>query len=159
MKHDPLTIFSNAKFETRLAILIDYQSLISNISQDFGVRLLSESEIRQFHQHGPAGLEGQKPSFQISQKATPQKQMNPFLSIYLVNMLTVDMNRRGHKPKALPVSEEKFQFLFGATLQFHNRVYPITVTICTFKAFPTLIFGYFSVFFISGECSQSKRLS
>lgn len=138
LKHDPLTIISNAKFDVKLALLVDYHLLSSAITTSatnssksllleplVDVRLLKEEEIGTVLCEGLQAMLQAKPSFNIINKAEPTYSLEDTvgscggqrLTISITCMLKVDINRRGHNPKALPVAEEKFKFLFFTSLE------------------------------------------
>lgn len=88
------------------------------------VRLLKEEEIGTVLCEGLQAMLQAKPSFNIINKAEPTYSLEDVgscggqrLTISITCMLKVDINRRGHNPKALPVAEEKFKFLFFTTLE------------------------------------------
>lgn len=71
----------------------------------------------------------QRPSFNIITKSEPIYEVeNERLTISIVCMLKVDINRRGHNPKALPVAEEKFKFMFFTKLYIMEREYLLHVS-------------------------------
>lgn len=71
----------------------------------------------------------EKPSFNILNKAEPMYSVESGrLVISISCMLKVDINRRGHNPKALPVAEEKFKFIFFTKLAFMEQEFSLHVS-------------------------------
>lgn len=93
------------------------------------VRLLKEDEIGIVLNEGLQAIIKQKPSFNIINKAEPIYSIeNKRLTIAIVCMLKVDINRRGHNPKALPVAEEKFKFIFCTKVDLMEREFVLHVS-------------------------------
>lgn len=115
------------------------------------VRLLKEEEISTVLCEGLQAMLQGKPSFNILNKADPTYSLEGGggrrLTISIVCMLKVDINRRGHNPKALPVAEEKFKFLFFTKLDqiLLNRQFVLHVS--TVLCFVFNLIQLFSLFF------------
>ena len=94
------------------------------------VRLLKEEEISTVLYEGLQAIIKQKPSFNIINKAEPTYSVDNHkrLTISIVCMLKVDINRRGHNPKALPVAEEKFKFIFCTKVELMEWEYVLHVS-------------------------------
>ena len=101
-----------------------------NKAPQVDVRLLKEDEISTVLCEGIQAIIKQKPSFNIINKAEPMYSLenNKRLTISIVCMLKVDINRRGHNPKALPVAEEKFKFIFCTKVELMEREYVLHVS-------------------------------
>ncbi|KAH9419544.1 Signal transducer and activator of transcription 5B [Dermatophagoides pteronyssinus] len=132
LKHDPLTIISNAKFEVKIGLLFGYQL---EWLESFDMRLLAEDEIRLVIDEGLEAIRPRKSSFNIINKVEPILNIeNEILTITITSNLKVDINRRGHNPKAVPVTENKFKFIFwlnidmsGLKFTLHTFSLPINV--------------------------------
>lgn len=84
------------------------------------LRLLTEDELNLIRLAGLEAIWERKPSFNIINKEQMFLFENEMFTISIVCILNVDINRRGHNPTAIPVSEKKFKFIFWLPLKVNN---------------------------------------
>ena len=97
------------------------------------MRLLAEDEIRLVIDEGLEAIRPRKSSFNIINKVEPILNIeNEILTITITSNLKVDINRRGHNPKAVPVTENKFKFIFWLNIDMSGLKFTLHVSYYSF---------------------------
>lgn len=98
------------------------------------MRLLAEDEIRLVIDEGLEAIRPRKSSFNIINKVEPILNIeNEILTITITSNLKVDINRRGHNPKAVPVTENKFKFIFWLNIDMSGLKFTLHVSYYSLK--------------------------